>query len=79
MYGALAVSPRSPGVRHSPKLRCAGATVRVQAASRLAVATVTTDQAGRFSIADLPDGAYQVVVTKGAFADATVAAPPDSR
>ena len=70
---AVAAGSLTGTVRDAQQQAIAGATVHVLAASRLAVATVSTDQAGRFTVADLADGAYQVVVTKGAFADRAVA------
>ncbi len=70
---AVAAGSLTGTVRDAQQQAIAGATVRVLAASRVAVATVITDQAGRFTVADLADGAYQVVVTKGAFADRAMA------
>lgn len=70
---AVSAGSLSGTVRDAQHQAVPGATVRVLAASRLAVATTTTDTAGRFTIADLAEGTYQVVVSKDAFAAAATA------
>lgn len=70
---AFAANSITGTVRDAQQRPVAGAIVRVLAASRVAVAVVSTDQAGLFTVADLPDGAYELAVSKRAFADATVA------
>lgn len=48
------------------------ATVSVMTGDRATVATTSTDAAGKFSLATLPDGSYLLVVRKGAFAESRV-------
>ncbi|MEP7118172.1 MAG: TonB-dependent receptor, partial [Acidobacteriota bacterium] len=51
----------------------ADATITVLTGSRAAVATTSTNQEGHFAVSSAADGAYLVVVTKGAFAEARAA------
>jgi hypothetical protein len=66
---ALAAGDLKGVVRDAQGQVVAGATVSVRSGSRQTVATTTTDGDGRFSVDSLPDGAFQLVVTKGAFAE----------
>ena len=60
-------------VRDGQQRVVADATVTVQTSARAVVATTTTGADGRFTLANVPDGTYLVVVTKGAFAEARAA------
>ena len=64
---ARAAGPLSGTVKDGQGRVVADASVTVLTGARATMATATTAADGRFSVPDLPDGAYLVVVRKGAF------------
>ena len=70
---ARAAGPLSGTVKDGQGRVVADAIVTVLTGGRATMATVTTAADGRFSVAGLPDGAYLVVVRKGAFDEARAA------
>lgn len=60
-------------VRDSSKAVLLEATVAVMTAQRAVVATTKTDQSGRFTIPNLPDGQYLVIVKYTGFAERQLA------
>ena len=74
LAGAAAAADGIGGVVRDGQQRVvADATVTVLTSARAVVATTTTGADGRFTVADVPDGRYLVVITKGAFAQARAA------